>query len=93
MSDHPSTFEGTPTGSARVEWEDRAALHRKDDGDGVLDGAKALRKGTFADMIRHLMLLPADERSSYVIEKAGDREYSADEATVLSEHPHFPRNG
>ena len=90
MSDHPSTFQGTPNESGEHAWEDRAALHRKDDGDGVLDGAKALRRGTFADMIRHLMLLPENEREKYVIEKSGDREYSATEVTELAARDDFP---
>ncbi len=84
MSDHPSTFRGDPENTGSIEWGDRAALHRVDDGDGVLDGANALQRGTFAEMIRHLMLLPEDERQKYVIEKAGDREYSAVEAAELS---------
>lgn len=92
MSDHPSTYEGTPEDTAGVNWADRAALHRKNEGDGVLDGATALRRGTFADMIRHMMLLPESERSDYVIEKAGDREYSAAEVASLSQHSNFPRN-
>ena len=90
MTDHPSTFSGDPTHTPGIEWNDRAALHAKGDGDGLFDGAKALRRGTFAEIIRHLMLLPEDERSGYVIEKAGDREYSAEEASALAGHPDFP---
>ncbi|GMN14413.1 hypothetical protein [Altererythrobacter sp. MTPC7] len=91
MSDHPSTYEGFPTGTGSINWEDRAALHRKNDGDGLLDGSKSLRNGTFADMIRHMMLLPEEERRDYVIEKSGDREFTAEEATALARHPDFPR--
>ena len=90
MSDHPSTYEGTPTRTGPMAWEDRAALHRADDGDGVFDGANALNRGTFADMIRHIMRLPEEERDKYVIEKAGDREYSAREAAMLFEREDFP---
>jgi len=90
MSDHPSTFDGTPTDGGENAWEDRAALHAKDDGDGVLDGANALRRGSFAEMIRHLMALPQDQRDHYVIEKAGDREYSAAEAAALAARDDFP---
>ncbi|RGP40475.1 hypothetical protein BPTFM16_00760 [Altererythrobacter insulae] len=92
MSDHPSTFKGTPDNTGVTAWDDRAALHRADDGDGVLDGANALRRGTFAEIISHLMLLPEEDRSKYVIEKAGDREYSAAEATELAAHPDFPNS-
>ncbi|QFT78058.1 hypothetical protein [Erythrobacter sp. THAF29] len=90
MSDHPSTFKGTPLETGKHAWDDRAALHRADDGDGVLDGMKALRRGTFAEMIRHIALLPEEERGKYVIEKAGDREYSAEEAVALSQRDDFP---
>ena len=90
MSDHPSTYEGTPEKSGAMAWNDRAALHRKDDGDGIFDGANALNRGTFAEMIRHIVRLPEDERGKYVIEKAGDREYSADEAAMLSKRDDFP---
>ena len=90
MPDHPSTFKGRTLETGEHAWEDRAALHRADDGDGVLDGANALRRGTFAEMIRHIAMLPEEDRAKYVIEKAGDREYSAEEAVELSQHPDFP---
>lgn len=90
MSDHPSTYKGRTLQTGEQAWQDRAALHRKDDGDGVFDGMKALRRGTFAEMIRHVAALPQDERGKYVIEKAGDREYSAEEAIALSEREDFP---
>ena len=93
MADHPSTFEGTPVKSGETAWQDRAALHARDDGDGVFDGAKALRRGTFAEMIRHVTMLPEEERDKYVIEKAGDREYSAQEAVSLASRPDFPSDG
>ena len=90
MSDHPSTYKGTPLETGELAWEDRAALHKADDGDGVFDAMKALRRGTFAEMIRHVAMLPEEERGKYVIEKAGDREYSAEEAVALSKRSDFP---
>ncbi|RDC60107.1 hypothetical protein HME9302_01306 [Alteripontixanthobacter maritimus] len=92
MSDHPSTFGGGTTGKTgdNIAWNDRAALHRADDGDGIFDGAKALSRGTFADMIRHVMTLPEADRDTYVIEKAGDREYRAAEIAALAARPDFP---
>ena len=90
MTDHPSTFKGTPEKSGKLQWDDHAALHRADDGDGVLSDMKALRRGTFAEMIRHLMLLPEADRSNYTIEKAGDRVYSAVEAAELAARDDFP---
>ena len=90
MADHPSTFEGTPVNSDEDAWTDRAALHAKSTSDGVISGGNALRRGTFAEMIRHITMLPEDERDDYVIEKLGDREYSASEAAALAARPDFP---
>jgi hypothetical protein len=90
MSDHPTAFGDAPREPGTIAWDDRAALHHKDDGDGVFDGAKALRRGSFAELIRHLMLLPEESRGDYVIEKAGDREYSAAEVQALADRPDFP---
>ena len=90
MSDHPSTFKGDPSNTGSITWDDRAELHRADDGNGLFDGAKTLKSGSFAEIIRHLMLLPEEERGKYVIEKAGDREYRADEAAALHARSDFP---
>lgn len=90
MTDHPTAFGDAPEETGHTEWDDRAAIHAVDDGRGLLDGAKALQRGTFAEMIRHLMRMPADARSDYLIQKAGDRAYSADEAARLASSPDFP---
>ena len=93
MSDHPSTYEGTPTGDHGFNWDDRASIHRVGDGEGVFDKAKGLRNGSFAEMVQHLMLMPEDDRNDYVIQKAGDRKYTAAEASELSKHPDYPFRG
>ncbi len=90
MSDHPSTYDGTPEKSGPMAWDDRASLHRADDGQGVFDGANALNRGTFAEMIRHLTRLPEEERGKYVIQKAGDRQYTSSEAAMLATRDDFP---
>lgn len=90
MTDHPSTYRAKKTVRGGVSWDDRAALHRANDGDGLFDGAKALRRGTFAELIRHVMLLPPEERRDYVIEKAGDREYGPAEIEELAGREDFP---
>ena len=90
MSDHPSTFKGTPVESGEHAWDDRAALHAKATSDGILSGGNALLRGTFAEMIRHVVDMPEDKRGDYVIEKAGDREYSAAEAVALASRDDFP---
>ena len=93
MTDHPSTYRGPDGRWIGVQWDDRASLHRKDDGGGVFDGANALRRGTFAELIRHMMMLPEDDRREYVIQKAGDREYGATEIAELAAVEGFPATG
>jgi hypothetical protein len=90
MSDHPSTFRGESTYTGTIAWDGRASLHAVADGGGVLDGGSALRRGTFAEMIRHLASLPPEARERYVIVKSGDRRFSADEAMALASRPDFP---
>lgn len=91
MADHPSTFEGTPVDGGEHAWQDRAALHAKATSDGILSGGNALSRGTFAEMIRKLVAMPQEKRGEYVIEKAGDREYSAAEVEALASRPDFPK--
>ena len=90
MTDHPSTYKAEDTFREGIDWDDRAALHEADDGQGLLDGAKALRHGTLAELVRHVMLLPEADRQKYAIQKAGDRKFSAAEIEVLANHPDFP---
>jgi hypothetical protein len=90
MADHPSTYKGTPVESGEHAWDDRAALHAKATSDGIVSGGNALMRGTFAEMIRRLAEMPEETRDDYVIEKAGDREYSAAEALALASHEDFP---
>ncbi|MBW8785492.1 MAG: hypothetical protein JF593_12790 [Novosphingobium sp.] len=92
MANHPSTFAGGGGGGARrVEWDDSAELHRADDGGGLLNGFKAVRHGTLAELIRFVVALPAAERRRYVIERAGDHKLRADEVMALAARPDFPR--
>lgn len=90
MTDHPSTYRGHHEHKGGIDWDDRASLHRMNDGDGVLDGAKGLRTGTFAELVRHMMMMSEDERAQYYIEKAGDREYHAPEISALATRDDFP---
>ncbi|MBX7540534.1 hypothetical protein [Qipengyuania sphaerica] len=92
MTDHPSTFKGNGCHREGIQWDDRAELHREGDGDGVLDAAKGLRSGTFAELISHVMMMSESERSLYYIEKLGDREYHAAEIAELSQRSDFPRS-
>lgn len=90
MADHPSTYKGTPLETGEFAWNDRAALYNKASADGLISGANALRRGTFAEMIKHITMLPEGERGDLVIEKKGDREYSAEEAVALASRDDFP---
>ncbi|MBU1254709.1 hypothetical protein Q9K01_07900 [Qipengyuania sp. DY56-A-20] len=90
MTDHPSTYNARDTHRAGIQWDDRASLHQVGENNGLLDGAKALRTGTFAEIVRHMMNLPEETRRRYYIEKAGDREYRADEVAELAQRNDFP---
>ena len=91
MTDHPSTFRAEDTHRPGIQWDDRASIHATDDGGGVLDGAKGLRSGTFAEMIGQVMAYPEGERGRFYIEKAGDREYHAPEIEALAAREDFPK--
>lgn len=93
MTDHPSTFAGITTQSGEAAWDDRARIVSADQSDKLDGGGIPLLRGTFADMIRHMAQLPEDDRAGYVIEKAGDRTYSAEEAMALASRPDFPPEG
>ena len=90
MTDHPSTYNATRTHSDGVDWDDRAAIHLKGDGEGLLDGAKGLRSGTLAQMIAQVMAYPAEDRDKYVIEKMGDHRLELGEIEALAARSDFP---
>lgn len=90
MTDHPSTFKAEITHSEGVQWDDRASIHRSDDGGGLFDGGKALTRGTLAEMVAQVMTYPAGERSQFVIEKAGDHALGRAEIEALASRPDFP---
>ena len=90
MTDHPSTFNAADTDLDRVEWGDYASIHLKNDGGGVLDGLKAVYRGTLAEMVGMIHNMPADERSQYVIQKSGDHRLELPEIMALARRPDFP---
>ena len=85
MTDHPSTYRAAKTHTVGIEWDDRASVHRKGDGQGVFDGAKALNRGTLAEMVRLVSRMAEDERGDYVIQKAGDSKLDTAEIMGLAE--------
>ena len=91
MTDHPSTYKAEDTHRPGIQWDDRAFLHHVGDGGGLLDGAKSIRDGTFADLIRHIMMMPEDSQKNYYIQKAGDRKFEYQEIVNLYNSEAFPR--
>jgi len=89
VSQHPGTFAGEAPHGSGVGWDDWATLHRLDGG-GVLHGFKAVRKGTFAGLVRFVSNLPEVERALYMIEKSGDRQYLPVEIMTLASRRDFP---
>lgn len=93
MSDHPSTFNGNTNSSGEEAWDDRASIVPATQDAQLPNGGIPLLRGTFAEMIRHMAQLPESDREGYVIQKAGDRTYTAKEAMTLASHPDFPAEG
>ncbi|RKF23124.1 hypothetical protein D6851_01105 [Altericroceibacterium spongiae] len=90
MTDHPSTYNGGAGATGEIDWDDRASIHLKDDGRGLLDSMKGLYRGTLAEMVRHVMQMPETERGNYVIQKAGDHRLDLHEIAALAARPDFP---
>tara|TARA_A100001391_G_scaffold48774_7_gene29129 strand:+ start:32439 stop:32717 length:279 start_codon:yes stop_codon:yes gene_type:complete len=90
MVDFPSSYKAEGTNRAGIQWDDRAFLHATGDGEGVLDQAKAIRSGTFAELVGQVASLPEDKQGEYYIQKAGDREYHAAEIVALAKRDDFP---
>ncbi len=90
MTDHPSTFNGEGAHHEGIQWDDRAVLHRTGDGDGVLHAAKGMRRGTFAELIAHVMTYPPENRRQFYIEKSGDRQFHVQEIERLARCDDFP---
>ena len=91
MVDYPSSYKAEGTNRVGIQWDDRAFLNVVGDGDGVLDRAKSIRSGTFAELVGQIASLPEDERRGYYIQKAGDREFHPDEIVALVAREDFPR--
>ena len=89
MSDHPTTYNAEPA-EGGIAWDDRAEIHRKDDGQGLLDGAKGLYDGTFAEMIKLMMAMTPEERAGHVIQKLGDRMYTTGDVEAIAARPDYP---
>lgn len=73
-----------------VDWEAYCSLHRADDGGGLLDATKIIRRGSLAEMVKFVMMLPDEKRREYVIEKAGDHRLMFTEISALAARGDFP---
>lgn len=87
---NPSTYKAEPSATSGPGWDDRAALHRDNDGGGVLSDMKAVRQGTLAELVRFVLNLREGERDKYVIQKAGDHILRIGEILALSRRSDFP---
>lgn len=90
MTDYPSTYRAAETHSAGVDWNDHATIHRRGDGQGLLDGMKAINRGTLAEMVAMIADMPEEERRDYVIQKAGDHKLDTAEIMALAGREDFP---
>ena len=89
---NPTTINaesGEPNG---IDWEDHASIHRRPEGgkSDMLRGFQVIRDGTFAEMVRFVAALPAEEREGLVIQKAGDRLFELGEIMTLSRRGDLP---
>lgn len=71
-------------------WQDHATVLRREAADGIFHGFASLYSGSFADMVRLVTRMSEEERVGLVIEKSGDRQYSAGEILALSRRTDFP---
>lgn len=85
-----TTIRAEPCDQIAAFWNDHATVLRREAADGVFHGLASLHSGTFADMVRMVARMPADERSGLVIEKSGDRQYSPAEIMALAARIDFP---
>lgn len=89
MSDHPTTYNAEPAETG-IAWDDRAEIHMKDDGRGLLDGAKGVHDGTFLEMVKLMMAMTAEERQGHVVQKLGDRMFTPSEIEAIAARSDYP---
>lgn len=92
MSNTPPTFGTDPELHTGISWSDPAAVHRRDDGAGLLFELKVVRRGPLEDLVRYVMRLPQDMRKNYVIEIPGDHRLDYVEIEGLAKRPDFPKD-
>lgn len=76
--------------SKQIDWQETVALHLANDGGGLLDELKTVRRGALADLVRYIALLNPAERENYEIERVGDHRMKAPEIMELYARDDFP---
>lgn len=71
-------------------WNDHATVLTREAAEGLFHGFAALHAGPFADMVRMVARMSAEERDGLVIEKSGDRQYGPAEIVALAHRADFP---
>ncbi|TCD05332.1 hypothetical protein EYB45_07590 [Erythrobacteraceae bacterium CFH 75059] len=74
----------------QIEWDDRASLHLAEGSKGLLTDLTAVRRGTFAELVAQVMVLPPEEQKRYAILKSGDQRFDAEQIAAVSRRPDFP---
>lgn len=87
---NPTTFQGESGGTGAIDWNDSSDLLKKGD-TGVGFQFKAIRRGSFAELIRFVLNLPESEQDDYVIQKSGDRQFGIADIRTLAASPDFPK--
>ena len=90
---HPSTYNATHTTSDGIAWDDHASIHLASEENGVMDAMGGVHSGTFAEMVSMLANMPEEDRGKYVVQKSGDRKFSAAEAVAMAKQDDFPGTG
>ncbi|BDI60876.1 hypothetical protein [Qipengyuania nanhaisediminis] len=73
-----------------MNWDAHCTLHRADDGGGLLDGLKGIRRGSLAQLVRQIMMMPRERRREFEIEKSGDHRLNYWEIAAISRRGDFP---
>ena len=74
-----------------VQWDAAAQLQERDDsGSDMFYSFKLLKSGPLAELVAHVMALPAVERERVVIDAAGVGSMNVHDIALLAERADFP---
>ncbi|MFM6931175.1 MAG: hypothetical protein ACKOUT_02895 [Novosphingobium sp.] len=89
MSNSPPTFGTDPNLHQGTGWDDIVSLHRVGEC-GVLYDISAIRRGSLAELVKFVSLLPEEEQADLVIIKPGDHQLAPAEIARLFSRADFP---